>query len=74
MFVHWKEIDKKDILECVTVIKDIFLMIADELGCTVRYCNGFPTLWIALFTNRVNTDIEDVFKLLKFVCKQAEGT
>lgn len=44
LFVHWKEIDKKDILECVTVIKDIFLMIADELGCTVRYCNGFPTL------------------------------
>lgn len=40
----------------------------------LRYCNGSPNLSIALFANRVNKEVEDIFELLKFICKEARGS
>lgn len=40
----------------------------------LRYCNGSPNLSIALFANRVNKEVEDIFELLKFICKEAKGS
>lgn len=40
----------------------------------IRYCNGSPNLSIALFANRIGQEVNDVFELLEFICKEAKGS
>lgn len=40
----------------------------------IRYCNGTPNLSIALFANRISQEVNDLFELLKFICKEAKGS
>lgn len=42
-----KEIDRNDIPECVTVIKDSFITVADELGFTAENAPGFTAFSIS---------------------------
>lgn len=42
-----KEIDRNEILECVTVIKDSFMTVADELGFTVENAPRFTAFAIS---------------------------
>ncbi len=40
----------------------------------IRYCNGEPFLTITMFKNRINSDVEEVFEFLEYVCKTAPGS
>ncbi len=40
----------------------------------IRYCNGSPNLSISLFANRIGQEVNDIFELLKFICKEAKGS
>lgn len=40
----------------------------------IRYCNGSPNLSISLFANRIGQEVNVIFELLKFICKEAKGS
>lgn len=61
-----KKIEHKDIPECVKVIRDSFITVADKLGFTAQNAPGFTAF--STTEGRLNTQYEEEHRLMYAYC------